>query len=278
MFNFVSQTPRYFPLAFSGRESSDDENWEANDEERYLSGEKHDAPKSSPILRGSTTPRFWAVISTGINLILAIALLWTLVELDRRRSPLPPWPSTLYSPAYSAVKYEMVTFNEGFDENATIYMGPPTDESDAAWEALWKPTLYAEIPNHQAVLMPGKHIPIENTNTALVGLDIFHQLHCLDNLRQRLRPERYDNRPGSGIKDVAVGMVHYDHCVESLRQTLMCNADFSPVRWNWNEEQNGWRTGTNTHICRSWDTLMEWAESHKLIHHLDGQLIQAPDT
>ena len=111
------------------------------------------------------------------------------------------------------------------------------------------------------------------TNTAIVGLDVFHQLHCLDSLRKNLRPDYYVGKANtSKVKDVAVGIEHLDHCVESLRQSLVCNADISPVRWEWIEKK-GWSTTTTDHICRDWDRVTEWAAAHKLTHHVDGKPI-----
>ncbi|KAI4157982.1 MAG: hypothetical protein LQ342_007842 [Letrouitia transgressa] len=133
--------------------------------------------------------------------------------------------------------------------------------------------LFAEIGDAQAKRLPNKTIPLPYTSRHLVGLDVFHQLHCLNTLRKRLRPERYDGKGDSGkTKDVATGMKHWDHCVESLRQSLLCSADLSAVSWHWSKEQ-GWRTGTNEHVCRKWENVMMWAEKHRRRHNQDGSLI-----
>uniref|UniRef100_A0A093UMG9 Uncharacterized protein n=1 Tax=Talaromyces marneffei PM1 TaxID=1077442 RepID=A0A093UMG9_TALMA len=213
--------------------------------------------------------KVWAYISAAINVLLGCLLTLTLIDLRRLQSPLPPWPSTLYSPAQHIVQYETVLFNRGLNRNDSIFVGPPDDASDAAWEALWEPNLFAQIPNHQAEKIPNNSIPVAKTDTSIVGLDVFHQLHCLNALRKNLRPERYEGRSDkSKIKDVAVGIEHLDHCVESLRQSLICTADLSPVRWEWTAK--GYATTTTAHICRNWKMITDWAESHKITHHLDG--------
>jgi hypothetical protein len=136
--------------------------------------------------------------------------------------------------------------------------------------------LFAQIPSHEAARIPENSIPVAGTGTAIVGLDVFHQLHCLNALRKNLRPDYYAGKAdASKVKDVAVGIEHLDHCVESLRQSLICNADISPVRWELTEKKE-WATTTTDHICRDWDRITEWAAAHILTHHLDGKPITKP--
>ncbi|KAF2834039.1 hypothetical protein CC86DRAFT_377089 [Ophiobolus disseminans] len=176
-------------------------------------------------------------------------------------------------------------------------MGPPDDASDEAWRLLWDrgrlphsqhitscqltngpATLFAEIPAPDPTLMPAKSIPIPSTNGTrhVVGIDVFHQLHCLDSLRKRLRPARYPD-PDWPMRGSDLG--HPDHCVESLRMYLMCTADVSAVSWVWQgggegegEGEGKWVTSTTEHTCRKWDRIWEWGLRHRRVHDLDRRI------
>lgn len=69
---------------------------------------------------------------------------------------------------------------------------------------------------------------VGDTEKYLVGLDVFHQLHCLNYLRKRLL-----GRNLTHVQD-PLGDKHIPHCLESLRLSLQCSADLSllPLRWN----------------------------------------------
>ena len=64
----------------------------------------------------------------------------------------------------------------------------------------------------------------EQRNQHIVMRSVFHQLHCLDNLRKSIHPEYYqeDDDP------MHLNYEHYMHCIDSLRQSLMCFSDITP--------------------------------------------------
>lgn len=117
--------------------------------------------------------------------------------------------------------------------------------------------------------MPNKTIPLPHSNGHyLIGLDVFHQLHCLDSLRQSLRPERYGphEEPEDGKPPMPVGLAHWDHCVEVIRQSLMCSVDTSPVTWKYIPGQVRPVTTTTEHVCTKWGPIKAWAEEHVQVH------------
>ena len=131
-------------------------------------------------------------------------------------------------------------------------------------------------------------IPIPGTKDYLVELDVWHSLHCLNDLRKLLYPERFQMLerlktengtidrnsfafrhwgklcPPFPIQDpVAYGPI--DHCVDSLRQTLMCQSDVAPVSFHVNIPFNRGifpRLAT-THTCRNFTKVQEWAKKHE---------------
>lgn len=104
----------------------------------------------------------------------------------------------------------------------------------------------------EAALLPNATSRIPNTpDKYIVGLDVFHQLHCLDELRKALAPEYYGDDAG----------MHVSHCMEHLRQAVMCNVDVSTVYWTWSEPlKKNLADARVAHTCRDFGAVKEWAE------------------
>jgi hypothetical protein len=101
----------------------------------------------------------------------------------------------------------------------------------------------------------------------LAGLEVFHQLHCLDVVRKFTWFDHFEGGTPIGFDNDPVHVrVHVDHCLETLRLTLMCNADLTPYF----EERNpllaaGGRNDFNVfHKCKKWDTLVDWMHENQI--------------
>jgi len=214
--------------------------------------------------------------SLAVNFILAILLLSTLA---RTRSRLPPWPLHVYSPVDEFITYETKVFDDDF-HGRTIYTAKNAT-ADAAWDDLYKGRvnrlqetdtnlrpqglIYLNIPTKQAKLLPNATSPHPRApELSMIGIDVFHQLHCVDILRKSLNPERYNETSAEGWSQ------HADHCIDSIRQSLMCSADISTIPFLWDPE-NGWTLpdARITHTCRKWETVKKWAVDHKLAVDFD---------
>lgn len=122
------------------------------------------------------------------------------------------------------------------------------------------------------------------------GLAVAHQLHCLDQLRMSLYPERYPNasvwaRDGSlnpltwthhGKNQYSLALLAtkvltiLDHCLEILRQALMCHGDVSLYVVHWNERSHFARAHFDTErTCRKFDKIQSWANDRFIGIELD---------
>lgn len=113
------------------------------------------------------------------------------------------------------------------------------------------------MPTEDVQLLPNRTSAHPRDPTqSLIGIDVFHQLHCLDMIRMSLYPDRYNiSEPGQ--------IIHTAHCVDSIRQSLMCSADVSTIFFEWSEDRNfTLPNGQVTHTCRRWDDLVDWATEH----------------
>ncbi|KZS87710.1 hypothetical protein SISNIDRAFT_419206 [Sistotremastrum niveocremeum HHB9708] len=171
------------------------------------------------------------------------------------------------APAQGAIRNEIRVFSHALA--LSQYHGPPTDESDEAWESLYRIGI-SRISRDQASLLPNwtEAIPGDEDHYA-VALDVFHQLHCLNLIRKALLPKRYG--PSDPIVHTtdpagnAVAFDHVDHCINSVRESLMCNADIAVNVWQWDPKKmvSAPRLD-NLHVCKNWDDIYEWANQHKI--------------
>ncbi|KAF6783591.1 hypothetical protein CSOJ01_15886, partial [Colletotrichum sojae] len=133
------------------------------------------------------------------------------------------------------------------------YTGDPTEEIDAAWEKLIAPNVIllseTEIGSYASQTF-------SNGTGFYSGLQVDHNLHCLNNLRRAAYQHVY------GKPDLRA-LRHLDHCVDLLREANQCHMDMTPMLFNVSAK-NGRTTFAlqrHTHTCRRFDVLHEWALS-----------------
>ncbi|EMD91267.1 hypothetical protein COCC4DRAFT_35178 [Bipolaris maydis ATCC 48331] len=147
-----------------------------------------------------------------------------------------------------------------------MYVGPPSDEIDAAWEELLKGR-YMQVSEEEAELTFGKPHGLhhhENGVGYLVGLDGLHTLHCVDQLRRALDRDYY-----FGKKTVMAfpDRGHRDHCLDHIRQQLMCHADLTPVPVIWYPGYGRSFVQSDVyHTCRDWNAIREFVSSRPMTH------------
>ncbi|KAL4899979.1 hypothetical protein BDW74DRAFT_171071 [Aspergillus multicolor] len=195
-------------------------------------------------------------------------LLFTIAVMARDLWRKPRDPSLqVYSPAASAVEYIPAQHFRAALFNQTEYMGFPTDETDRLWSDLYNFGI-STITEAEARQLHTPTLPIPGTNRYLVQLDVWHELHCLNDMRKILYPERYAEDsldslkfPNGTINRDTDMFRHWDHCIDSLRQSLMCHADISPIPFHVNvpASKGIFPRLATTHTCRNFTKIQEWA-------------------
>ncbi|KAK1994570.1 hypothetical protein LX36DRAFT_693070 [Colletotrichum falcatum] len=135
------------------------------------------------------------------------------------------------------------------------WVGEPTPYLDAAWDGLeefWTVLLEGDEADNvrdQTLLQNGYWV---------TGLDVFHQLHCLDSLRRASYPEAYKHGGSSHTWHL-----HLDHCIDYLRQAIMCHGDTSPMHFKWySSAQRYGPDFASTRFCRrKFDDIVEWSRA-----------------
>ncbi|KAI1193956.1 hypothetical protein F5X97DRAFT_338315 [Nemania serpens] len=189
-----------------------------------------------------------------------------------------------YSPAIEdgVVEYFDTDFDNEF-AHKTKYRGPPTPELEAAWDQIWN-LGGVEVPLDGPARL-GKasenlvHVHSDEARGYSGMLEVFHQLHCLNLIRQYTWRDYYDEHlrewlaTGSNHEFVDLNVsshdsvgdrMHVDHCIETLRLQLMCNADLTPMLVL---RDDSVAVGSKAdfdvhHKCRRWDRLVAWQRVH----------------
>ncbi|KAF2104954.1 hypothetical protein NA57DRAFT_71153 [Rhizodiscina lignyota] len=149
------------------------------------------------------------------------------------------------------------------DPGPIDYVGHPTPELDEAWEKLLRDR-YFMITEEEAraafptewkeayAKMPG------GEEGYLVGLDMFHTLHCVNQIRQMLWPEYYEPPPATANFEV----LHKGHCIDQIRQYIMCSGDLTPIPTKFYDFLGGFRyvDSNYPHTCRNFGKIREWVD------------------
>ncbi|KAH8177663.1 alg9-like mannosyltransferase family protein [Sarocladium implicatum] len=119
----------------------------------------------------------------GCLLILGASVVLT------RRLTCPLNSSLVYSPAEEALAYHTSVYPDAFDTK-THFMGEPSPQLDNNWDQSYD--VITRIPKWQADKLgqPSIEIPDDKGYYAVL-LDIFHSMHCLNEIRKSLHPEYY---------------------------------------------------------------------------------------
>ncbi|EED83399.1 predicted protein [Postia placenta Mad-698-R] len=147
----------------------------------------------------------------------------------------------------------------------SIFRGSPSPELDAAWDRIStvRPIAITDDDLSRAgkPILPSL-VKINNDGRYIAELEVVHQLHCLNMLREFTHPEKYSH----GEEDPELYRNHIDHCIEMLRQQIMCTGDTGLVTFHWVEGHvSPWPDFNTWHQCRDYEKIMEWRDE-RVVH------------
>ncbi|KAK8067393.1 hypothetical protein PG997_014140 [Apiospora hydei] len=139
------------------------------------------------------------------------------------------------APALEAVTYHDETLQGEFLQPSP-YRGTPTPEIDARWEEIADGNAFNVASDKLHLLNKSSSDPWHHTAPEFGGGVAaqswgFHQLHCLNLLRQASYEDEY--RQAGRLPEILratkeVRRNHLDHCIEVVRLDMMCQADVTP--------------------------------------------------
>ncbi|KAH8832166.1 hypothetical protein DL96DRAFT_1525030 [Flagelloscypha sp. PMI_526] len=195
-------------------------------------------------------------VSLTLNGILLglVAILFLMNRGSYRDQP-------LYSPAQDFVTYAPKKFQSSLGNDTSSFQGF-TEDVDNAWLDLYSYGMSTLSKEEAGKLVDSTHpISVDGKPQHIIQLAVFHQLHCLNMLRQSLYPGVYPPVPGEWQSDPA----HLAHCIDSLRQGVQCASDISPFVWRWHPEESRMKWNLEvSHSCRDFERVKEWAYPRRI--------------
>ncbi|KAJ7643273.1 hypothetical protein B0H17DRAFT_1104421 [Mycena rosella] len=218
------------------------------------------------------TSKFTPVVFIGLlaaeTLAFALYVIFTRTAHATCTVPLNS-QHALYSPALEAVEHEVRVYYGGFSGDMSPFQIPSSPTLDKMWTDLYNTGL-SRITKQEAARLPNKTSAIPGDDDHyIVSLDVFHSLHCLNNIRMALDPDYYPDwrisTTNSSIPLQKDATDHISHCMEWIRQAVTCSGDTSLVVWQWHDASNFSRPRANVaHTCRKFDKLQDWAKEHAM--------------
>ncbi|KAI4866875.1 hypothetical protein F4820DRAFT_415297 [Hypoxylon rubiginosum] len=216
-----------------------------------------DKPKATPAFPGAYT----------IFLHLIIFMLFGFIWFGGfRRTHLTMPKGATWSPAKDFVQYE-INGNHALHQNEpSVYAGAPTVEQEKAWDGLLTPTYFAAT---REEMIQGEESLEDGTTQLSSGgylatLAVYHELHCLRQLRLYLYRDRY-------YANITEGQEHYlhqhlDHCIEALRITVMCHGSTALYTFAWTSAEQSKPTSRSNarSVCVNWESIKNWSYSREI--------------
>ncbi|KAK8253041.1 hypothetical protein HDK77DRAFT_437343 [Phyllosticta capitalensis] len=223
----------------------------------------------------------------------------------RAPTDFPTVPLHILEPTERRFEYPFRMYENGTlyaikDPEASRFVGPPSDERDQAWNDLTSPRYFA-LTDAEADAINGMRdsskgddphvyditgVPEfdgleDKAGKRYAGVDVMHNLHCLNMLRKHVDDVNFKQTDGTGGGEATHGKthsheiqpgferVHIDHCINQIREALMCSADVTPVSLKtteWNRVEHGEEKRSllvigeteRRHTCRDFGALRSW--------------------
>ncbi|TGJ79277.1 hypothetical protein E0Z10_g9486 [Xylaria hypoxylon] len=221
-------------------------------EETTIKGRKHKG-----IL---TCGRVYVAILHIIILMLAGVLLnYGLSEGSRS----PDGPQRSWSPVQGFVEYKVSTEHATDPGHYSVYSGPPSEEQEEAWDRLITP-VYFNI-SRDELTRAGESFEniIELTEGGYIAsLGVYHELHCLRNLRLYVFRDRY-------YPNLTESQDRYlkEH-LETLRISAMCHGNTAINSYKWDTEtiDKPLTKSNSRSVCVKWSSIEDWSYSRRVFY------------
>ncbi|PYI07696.1 hypothetical protein BO78DRAFT_366519 [Aspergillus sclerotiicarbonarius CBS 121057] len=168
----------------------------------------------------------------------------------------------------------------------SIFRQDPSPEVDKAWRELGD-TRPIPLTKAQVLAMgkdPTQAVKFPSSwglgpETYAGRLDVFHQIHCLDALRQEAYWDYYYGAkyPGGLNTTGDIHRLHLSHCINYLLQNILCNANTAVYTHFWTDTlEHPFPDFDIMHQCRDFGAVKEWQSGRAVDEEMFVNL-QRPD-
>ncbi|MCJ1305941.1 hypothetical protein MMC08_008758 [Hypocenomyce scalaris] len=154
----------------------------------------------------------------------------------------------------------------------SVFRQDPSPEVDAAWN---------RIANTNTILVNTAEVErmgFDSSKTARYNadfnlgpdahigrIDMFHQIHCLNELRKEVNFDYYFGEKWPDHRPSALHRTHSSHCIYLLLQNIMCNSNVDIYMHYWIDTQNlPFPDFSINHQCRDFEAVLKWQEEHSV--------------
>jgi hypothetical protein len=182
---------------------------------------------------------------------------------------------TAVFPGLASTSFAEVEFDGRLRDNNSIYRMPPSPAVDAAWdevsaegfEAMTVPaSMIIDSKKNPKISLKAPSVWGYGDDAYVVQVDVFHQIHCLNELRKEIYYDHYYAQPPS-----ALHRDHKSHCIHMLLQNLMCHADLDIITHNWvhndqisDPKERPFPDFNLVKQCRDFNATLRWAKDNAI--------------
>ncbi|KAI6784067.1 uncharacterized protein J7T54_004613 [Emericellopsis cladophorae] len=236
----------------------------SDDEESQRLIEKHDQPVKLHS-RGSsivTCKRVYMVLLHGIVLILVVTLC---MGIDSKGPNPRPTKGASWSPVREHIEHELNAGHATDHHKYSQYSGWPSPKQDEAWDDLMRPVYFnATRDELEKAGESFENIAELEGGGYPASLGVYHELHCLRQLRFWLWKDRYYGDLTEAQDDYFHG--HLDHCIETLRLTIMCNGNPAVYSFYWDDPaaDHPATQSNSENVCAKWESIENWGYERRI--------------
>ncbi|KAI5195620.1 hypothetical protein AUEXF2481DRAFT_6992 [Aureobasidium subglaciale EXF-2481] len=246
------------------------------------------AEEKNPITqmsRGTLKERYWVILWMFISMLMT-SVLWAIVlavYLHPARSNQTIYEQSPVAKLASLKQHEHLidgSLYSVYESTYKSYINAPSRDVDALWDGL-------SAEGSEVVLMDGESVKFAGFDLAKlvkapanwttrtgdlypVQIDVFHQIHCLDEVRKQMHAWHYYpelNSSGFAQKTSPTFQhwQHKNHCLSILLQNIICHADLDMVPHRWTEwSKLPFAQFSIKKRCTNLDALLSWNKENAL--------------
>ncbi|KAF9730930.1 hypothetical protein PMIN04_004014 [Paraphaeosphaeria minitans] len=175
----------------------------------------------------------------------------------------------VFSPAMNVVEYKEVEFKLPSPVNSSKYVGVSQEVNNAWLDIAYVPDQMVSVDDFPKLKKPMDSVKVKDPKSDetgyRVGLEVFHQLQCLNLLRMATYPEHYTKLQSDEASKPEDVRAYLNHCVEILRTKLMCASDVSVFTYHAMPGQQAPMPDYDSkHVCRNFDKIKQWATDNAM--------------